>query len=137
MSSNKKIVKVPIAGILYSGNEKYDLLKPEPVAKDSWQPDSVLRFFGVPHETEVKKVVGYDWQQVHDFPRHIVVSGTWHIDYGFNGKEIWITSYDQDETYISNVEEPFRDKDYQVVDPKDGAVYKYAELELTMNRAQK
>ena len=62
MLNNKKIVKVPIAGILYSGNEKYDLLKPDPVAKDSWQPDNVLRFFGVPHETEAKKIDGYVWQ---------------------------------------------------------------------------
>ena len=44
---------------------------------------------------------------------------------------------EHDETYISNAEEPIKDESYEIVDPKDGTVYKYAQLELAMNRAQK
>lgn len=129
-TSTKRVVKVPVAGILYVGNKEYYLLKHEPVIKDSWQPDNTLMFYAVPVLTQ-----GYskmDNRLVHGFPRHVVVAGSWHIDYGYNGLEIMIYAY-EDIEYVAQQPEPELPADYEVVDPQDGKLYRYNQLPMSLS----
>jgi len=70
--------EVRYCGKLYTPKQDYFLLHPEPVVRDSWQPDGVLRFLAVPIDPLTKVLGG-----IYSYPRHVVVSGDFVIEYQY------------------------------------------------------
>lgn len=109
-NKNKNVTKVSVAGKLYAGDEVYYLIHPEPVDRYAWQRDNVFCFLVVPCES-----INMSPPIVHDFPRHVIVAGTWHIDKGDMGKEINVLAYTE-EAYQPSVPETVT----TVTDPETG-----------------
>ena len=79
--------KATVYGILiiHTG-EKFCLLSPFPVERDSWQPDGCLQWLVTPFMTNANIQAIWDepmkdWMVVHYPACHVVVNGSWSVQY--------------------------------------------------------
>jgi hypothetical protein len=87
MDEKLRIVKP--CGFLYTKNETYYLLSPEPIVKDSWQGDNCYRFSVVPLEVKEYEQKGTDAYPIYGFARQIVTN-SFTIEYIYNLEEIHV-----------------------------------------------
>lgn len=80
-----EFVEVDFCGVLRTQNTAYLLLHPEPLVRDSWQPDGALRFYVVP-ATPVGKS---GKTPLFSYPRH-VVSSCYTIEYNYVQDKIMV-----------------------------------------------
>lgn len=70
--------QVEFCGKLHTPGQTYFLIHPEPVVRDSWQPDGALRFLVVPDKKLGKK----GNVDVYSYPRHIVTN-CYTVEYNY------------------------------------------------------
>lgn len=90
-----KIKIVTVCGYLViNGFETFFLLKPEPVAKDSWQDNGTYRFICVPSEPIDSYIAMGEEHLLYDYARH-VVTNSFAIEYRADIKPIRIKVLDE------------------------------------------
>lgn len=73
-----EFVEKSFCGVLHTPAKSYWLLHPEPIVRDSWQPDGALRFYVVPTTP-----VGESGNKtLFSYPRHIV-SNCYTVEYNY------------------------------------------------------
>jgi len=81
-------------GYIVSGLERYFLLSPEPITKDSWQDNNTYRFVVVPIQPYSIEEVGKEVYKVYGYARH-VVTNAFIIEYCYDMEEIHIPVIDE------------------------------------------